>query len=246
MNILRSILLALASFFVLAQATEAHYDPNIGRWISRDPIGERGGSNLYGYVGNEPLYRFDPVGLEKLTLKYDLTDDRNYDHTDDAKSFVTSAKNLVFVNLFVDGHGKSFSAVFEQAKAKVGKYDSEGKNCNCIKLLIFVTHGSGANISPYDRSEFIEPSRLGQTPKKRQDNFESQAGVQALLKFKPLLCADGKVQFTTCHAGDDGLLQPQLIKAGIPLEDLNLKDGTMVFGVPMRELEGVTFYPSKK
>ena len=46
MNILRSILLALASFFVLAQATEAHYDPNIGRWISRDPIGERGGIEL--------------------------------------------------------------------------------------------------------------------------------------------------------------------------------------------------------
>ena len=27
------------------------YDPDLGRWISRDPIGETGGFNLYGYVG---------------------------------------------------------------------------------------------------------------------------------------------------------------------------------------------------
>ena len=33
------------------------------RWISRDPIGERGGINLYGYVGNNSLYWVDPLGL---------------------------------------------------------------------------------------------------------------------------------------------------------------------------------------
>ncbi len=33
------------------------------RWISRDPIGEAGGTNLYGYVGGNPLNRVDPLGL---------------------------------------------------------------------------------------------------------------------------------------------------------------------------------------
>jgi RHS repeat-associated protein len=31
------------------------------RWISRDPIGEAGGMNLYGYVGGNPLNRVDPL-----------------------------------------------------------------------------------------------------------------------------------------------------------------------------------------
>jgi RHS repeat-associated protein len=34
-----------------------------GGWLSRDPIGERGGINLYGYVGNDLINRIDPLGL---------------------------------------------------------------------------------------------------------------------------------------------------------------------------------------
>jgi RHS repeat-associated protein len=30
------------------------YDPNLGRWLSRDPIGEEGSLNLYAYVTNDP------------------------------------------------------------------------------------------------------------------------------------------------------------------------------------------------
>ena len=39
------------------------YDPNLGRWLSRDPIAEYGGLNLYGYVGNNPVNWRDPSGL---------------------------------------------------------------------------------------------------------------------------------------------------------------------------------------
>ncbi len=38
------------------------YDPVTGRWLSRDPIGEAGGINLYGYVSNNPVRYFDPNG----------------------------------------------------------------------------------------------------------------------------------------------------------------------------------------
>ncbi len=40
-----------------------YYDPVTGRWPSRDPIGERGGVNLYGMVGNRITNVFDILGL---------------------------------------------------------------------------------------------------------------------------------------------------------------------------------------
>jgi RHS repeat-associated protein len=40
------------------------YDPDRGRWLSRDPIEERGGLNLYGMVGNDAVSWFDRLGLE--------------------------------------------------------------------------------------------------------------------------------------------------------------------------------------
>jgi RHS repeat-associated protein len=39
-----------------------HYDPQLGRWPSRDPIEEAGGVNLYGFVGNDPIGRWDKLG----------------------------------------------------------------------------------------------------------------------------------------------------------------------------------------
>jgi RHS repeat-associated protein len=39
------------------------YDPRTGRWLSRDPIEEEGGFNLYAYVGGDPINYIDPLGL---------------------------------------------------------------------------------------------------------------------------------------------------------------------------------------
>jgi RHS repeat-associated protein len=39
------------------------YDPNLQRWLNRDPLGEAGGLNLYAYCLNSPLNFYDPDGL---------------------------------------------------------------------------------------------------------------------------------------------------------------------------------------
>lgn len=41
------------------------YDSESGRFLSRDPIGIRGGLNLYSYVAANPVNFIDPEGLEK-------------------------------------------------------------------------------------------------------------------------------------------------------------------------------------
>ena len=43
------------------------YDPDLGRWLSRDPIGESGGVNLYDYVGNNSTDNTDGLGLQIAT-----------------------------------------------------------------------------------------------------------------------------------------------------------------------------------
>ena len=40
-----------------------YYSPELGRWISRDPIEEEGGVNLYAMVGNNPVNRWDHLGF---------------------------------------------------------------------------------------------------------------------------------------------------------------------------------------
>jgi RHS repeat-associated protein len=38
------------------------YDPETGRWLSKDPIGLSGGLNLYSFCGENPLTFIDPLG----------------------------------------------------------------------------------------------------------------------------------------------------------------------------------------
>jgi RHS repeat-associated protein len=42
------------------------YDVSLGRWLSPDPLGDVDGPNIYQYVGNDPVRRMDPLGLQQL------------------------------------------------------------------------------------------------------------------------------------------------------------------------------------
>lgn len=75
-NRILTIAIAVACF---AATAEAYFDPTIGRWANRDPIGEpgfqrvskavkgrsvRGDLNLYMFVHNQPVNKIDPFGLD--------------------------------------------------------------------------------------------------------------------------------------------------------------------------------------
>lgn len=42
------------------------YEPALGRWITEDPVGLRGGLNLYSYVDNNSVNYIDPAGRLKV------------------------------------------------------------------------------------------------------------------------------------------------------------------------------------
>lgn len=48
------------------------YQPSTGRWLTRDPIGEEGGLNLYGFVGNNALNNRDSFGQIAGVLIYPI------------------------------------------------------------------------------------------------------------------------------------------------------------------------------
>ena len=46
-----------------------YHHPGRGRWLNRDPLGEAGGLNLYGFVGNRGVNAVDPTGESAFALK---------------------------------------------------------------------------------------------------------------------------------------------------------------------------------
>ena len=66
-----------------------YYDPVNGRWPSRDPIAERGGVNLYGFVDNDPVSKRDYLGL---AVYFPILNDYGIEVTDE----VCAKKRKIF------------------------------------------------------------------------------------------------------------------------------------------------------
>jgi RHS repeat-associated protein len=47
-----------------------YYSAGMGRWLSRDPIEEGGGFNLFALVGNDSVNELDYLGLEEIDLHH--------------------------------------------------------------------------------------------------------------------------------------------------------------------------------
>lgn len=77
-----------------------YYDPQLGRWPSRDPIGEEGGMNLYAFVGNSGIGWGDLLGLEKCcccaeSLKFEYIGKATTEKSRDGSDVVSEDIKLI-------------------------------------------------------------------------------------------------------------------------------------------------------
>ncbi len=91
-----------------------YYDPVTGRWPSRDPIGESGGLNLYGMVGNDAVDSVDYLGLAE----------RNSWLVESDKRAAWLKKNQKDGNI-LEGIGNFFGATFYGIGGSFGQVGKE-------------------------------------------------------------------------------------------------------------------------
>lgn len=90
------------------------YNPDFG-WLSRDPIAESGGINLYGYVGNNPANYFDPLGL------YDFSASHGW--FDFGSDFTSNA------GVGISGAWNGLMGIVDAAGSFEGMYDPDSPAC---------------------------------------------------------------------------------------------------------------------
>jgi len=54
---------------------QCFYNPNSGRWLSRDPAGEGGGANVNAFVSNDAVNKNDPFGLWATSVHHQIVED---------------------------------------------------------------------------------------------------------------------------------------------------------------------------
>ena len=79
-----------------------HYRPDLGRYTTPDRIGLAGGTNLYGYAGQNPINNVDPMGLWEISGRLYIGGGIGF-------SFGSNSSNWFFSFEYGTGFGASLS-----------------------------------------------------------------------------------------------------------------------------------------
>jgi RHS repeat-associated protein len=178
------------------------YNPSTGRWISRDPLGELGGSNLSAFAPNDPVSAVDVLGLKKLSLRYRTID-------------LCSLNDGVNSGFATRVYG--LAGILRDIKWKIGdNYDPNGWCGNCIARLVITAHSGQeglASFSPKD-SDVFRDNIYG-------SSFSSEEAAAIWAEISSYFFKDGEVYLQQCEAGGGELGTDMLKclskKAGVPV-----------------------------
>ena len=202
-----------------------------GKTNTRDPIGERGGWNLYTFVTNNPMYWVDFLGLDRLSIVV----------INEGDDLVTDIAGTFSVG---EIYVKDFEDAVAKIKKKVGDFDKCGKDGNCIANLMFIGHNAGAG-NVLIGEDAISVGLI---------NSKFSRAKSFLNEIKALLCCKGAhVEFRQCHSGDGkagdefGNLLAKLLGARVSLHvgEVNAVTGPPTFGLSedWKEIPGTKRFP---
>jgi len=139
-----------------------YYSPALGRWLSRDPIWEYGGINLYAMVGNDPANWWDWLGLKDkekkdcycvlfIAIQYGKRISNNAAHDKDIKKSVkTDYEKAKKTETALYGEIDLISPGWKELDkllAKKSKECRQKKDNDCCKLKVkFYGHGNASDL----------------------------------------------------------------------------------------------------
>jgi RHS repeat-associated protein len=109
------------------------YDPRTGRWLSRDPIEEAGGVNLYAYVDANPINYYDSLGLcaadpnkcknlaEKIEALRNELAKRSYDLKVDKLNLPPTGPSMT-----IESHEDKFEEIQDALEDRLNEYNKQG------------------------------------------------------------------------------------------------------------------------
>jgi uncharacterized protein RhaS with RHS repeats len=114
----------------------------MGRWINRDPIGERGGINLYTFALNQPVNVVDFLGNVSFS-------------TDKAACTITATLSITFSADLFDPAAATLDARANQMKQAIESAWS-GKKVGCCTLNVVVDVSTSVLRQIFSRDDKIE------------------------------------------------------------------------------------------
>jgi len=92
------------------------YDADLGRWLNRDPIGQYGGLNIYGYVNNNSISQIDILGLYLEKTKDPKRPEYNAHNGREAHKLISAYVDQKFNDKPVAGdlQGRKWDLIFDQ------------------------------------------------------------------------------------------------------------------------------------
>jgi RHS repeat-associated protein len=141
-----------------------YYNPNLGRFLQTDPIGLSGGTNLYAYVGNDPLDLVDPTGMSPDEMPQDTNAAPGNSTGGQSYSLALGGGvtvNGTFAPVYVDGS----TGLSPTARGVTITADSNCTQCQWVQVVA----RTGADAT----TGLLDYSPLSETPfYPNQDNYK--------------------------------------------------------------------------